>query len=524
MKRPRFGKWAPGIRPQLTLWYTTIFAVLLLLFGALYYFQLQRSLLDNFDASLQVRATQIAAGITFDNGAITVQDLTGELPGLPAGSSSFQTGQTGSESDGTTGTQATGNSGANSEVAYGSLVRITDAHGGTVYVSTGFKALNQPPTMSLTSAHATISTIHAPSGQLVRIYSLPLTDNNRPYALLQVGQPETALNTELRNAMLWLVILGPFALLLGAAGSYWLAGRAFQPVLRLTRGAQDIEAGDLHRRVPIPRAQDEVHELAITLNDMIERLERAFLQQQRFVSDASHELRTPVAAIRSMTDVALAQETTPEEQRAVLQDVNAEVERLGRLISDLLALARADEGQARLDADPVRLDMLANDVAAVAESLALERGVAIAVDAPTAVTVSGDEARLIQVVLNLVHNAVRHSHPGGTVTITVQLDGTQAVLSVRDTGQGIAAEHLPHIFERFYRADPSRSRVDGGTGLGLAIVQWIVTAHHGTITVASEPGQGSVFTVRLPLLIDSDSGTTMAPSRLPDSETVRFRR
>jgi signal transduction histidine kinase len=232
---------------------------------------------------------------------------------------------------------------------------------------------------------------------------------------------------------------------------------------------------------------------------MIGRLNQAFTQQRRFVADASHELRTPVTVIRSVTDVALAQPLSLEEYVAVLRDVNAEAERLSQLINVLLALARADEGQVQLDREPVRLDLLAFDVALTIEPLAVERGITLQVEKLEPAMVLGDTARLIQAMMSLVDNALTYTNAGGTVTLSVEVSNASAYFIVCDTGIGIAPQDAAHIFERFYRADPARSRAAGGSGLGLTLVDWVVNAHGGSITVESQPGQGSTFTVILPL-------------------------
>jgi signal transduction histidine kinase len=233
---------------------------------------------------------------------------------------------------------------------------------------------------------------------------------------------------------------------------------------------------------------------------MLDSLDQAFSRQRRFVADASHELRTPVAVIRNKTDVARLWAKTPQDYLTVLEGVNAEAERLGHLISDLLALARGDEGRTQFAREPVRLDLVVGAVAANADLLATERGILLQVQTPRPVTILGDEARLIQVVMNLVENAVRYTNPGGRVTVTVEAQQDQALLSVYDTGIGIAPEHLPHIFERFYRADPARRRTGGSSsGLGLSIVEWVVHAHGGAVAVESRVGRGSSFTVTLPL-------------------------
>jgi signal transduction histidine kinase len=547
------GAWARrrplGIRAQLTLLYTAIFAVLFLLVAGVYYAALERTLQANFDATLTTRAAQIATGVSLENGVVTIQDVTGELPGnvstsasgntdtpatptetpLPSVTQGPQSGTTGTG----TGTGQNGAQSAQSDVQFGALVRILNVQGATVYVSPGFKALTVPVPSVSDPLHGVswLGTVIAHDGAEVRIESIPLRDNGQVYGVLQVGEPATSLHETLGSVAFVLFGVAPLLLLLGAGGSYWLARRALRPVVRLTASAREIEAHDLHRRVPVPAAQDEVHALALTLNGMIAGLERAFEQQRRFVADASHELRTPVAAIQSLTDVALAQPGDAEEAAETLRAVNSEAQRLGALISDLLALARADEGHAHLERELVRLDLLAGDVAAVVEPLAAEGNVTLDLRLMP-VTVLGDDARLIQLALNLLDNAVRYTPAGGQVTLEVGAESAaasggrnsgvigsagagQAVLRVRDTGQGIAPEHLPHIFERFYRTDPARTHSaatvrpgadaefgiggTGGSGLGLAIVEWVARAHGGVVAVESTVGVGTNVTVRLPL-------------------------
>jgi two-component system, OmpR family, sensor kinase len=487
-----------GIRVQLTLWYILVFTVLILLFGTIFYVNLRTSLSTSFDSALQLRTEQIAAGITDKNGKIVISDVSGELPGLidndnPANANTRAQTTPGS-------TQQTHNE-PEPNVDVGALVRVMNISGQNVYVSPAFTFLNVPSASFTQPLHGTSwqGTITAHNGHSVRLYSTALVENGRVFGVVQVGDPLASLDNTLSSILLEFLLIVPFVLIFGALGSYWLAARAFGPIQRLTRTAQQIEAEDLHQRVPVPRARDEVQNLALTFNEMIERLDKAFTQQRRFVADASHELRTPVAAIRSMTDVVLAQGASEEEYVNVLSEVNVVTERLGHLINDLLTLARADEGKVLLERKPVRLDLLAIDVAESTGSLAIERGITVEVDTQELVLVLGDEVHLIQVILNLLQNALTYTNAGGKVSLIVKAGDKNALLTVRDTGIGIAPEHLEHIFERFYRADAARSRADGGSGLGLAIVDWIVRAHKGTISVESQVGKGTTFTVSLPL-------------------------
>ncbi len=493
----------PGMRVQLTLWFILVFSVLMMLFGAVFYLNLRTSLQTSFDASLQLRTQQIAAGINEDKGTITIHDVTGALPGLidadAANENRFP--ESSPTPTSTTTPTPTSTEETHADVNLGAIVRILNSKGEVVYVTPAFLALTIPP-MSVTKplhGSAWQGTVTAQNGQSVRLYSAALTENGNVFGVVQVGESLAPLGNTLRSVVIELLLIVPFVLILGTLGSYWLAAHAFAPINRLTRIARRIEAGDLHERVPVPRSKDEIQSLALTFNEMIERLDKAFTRQRRFVADASHELRTPVAAIRSMTDVVLAQHAPVEreEYTSVLRDVNAEAERLGHLINDLLALARTDENQVVLEHELVRLDLLVADVAATTEPLAAERGITIGVVAQQPATVMGDEVRLIQVIMNLIDNAVAYTNAGGKVTLGVEVQNNKAFLTVRDTGIGITKEHLEHIFERFYRVDPARAA--GGTGLGLAIVDWVVRAHGGNITVESEVGQGTTFTVTLPI-------------------------
>jgi len=474
--------WPLGIRLQLMLWYTAVFAALLLFTGAFFYQHLEHSLEASLDSTLQVRAQQIAGGIVLTGGTVTVRDVTGDLPGFDANPNDQRLSPV--------------------DVNNGALVRLLDAHGKLLHQTPAFRALRVPAESVAQPLQGTAwqGTVTSSDGQEVRLFSRALTENVQLFAVIQVGESLVQLHTLLHKLVGELLVVGLLVLLACALGSYWLAARAFAPIQRLAATARAIKAGDLRSRVTVPTARDEVQYLALTLNEMIDSLDQAFSRQRRFVADASHELRTPVAVIRNKTDVALLGASTQQDYVTVLQGINAEAERLGNLISDLLALARGDEGRTQFEREPVRLDLLAGAVAANGEPLAAERAITLEVQAPRPVTILGDEARLIQVVMNLLENAVHYTHPGGRVTVVVEARKNQARLAVRDTGIGIEPEHLPHIFERFYRVDPARRHRGGSSsGLGLSIVEWVVRAHGGAVAVESQLGQGSCFTVTLPL-------------------------
>jgi heavy metal sensor kinase len=489
----------PGIRLQLTLWYTIVSALLMLLFGIIFYLSTENLLASSFDTTLRLRSQQVAEGISIRGGKIRVENIVHELPELDSPVALM-------DSTETIFNLPTSKKDVDQHTAYSAnggnvLVQVLDLQRQVLYRTAPFKGL-KVPNSSITSPMGGTpwyGTVPDANDQPIRLYSTMLVNDGRTIGIVQVGQSLARLNETLQNILLALLVLTPFILALCGLGSYWLAGRAFIPIHRLTRTAREVGAKDLHRRVPVPVAHDEVRDLSIIFNEMIGRLERSFAQQRRFVADASHELRTPVAVIRNMTEVTLAQPGTHEDYQQVLREINAESERLGRLINDLLAIARTDEGEVTLDFEPVRLDLLAIDVVESLEPLAIERDIVLHIGKLNPALMLGDAARLIQILMNLVDNALNYTNPGGVVTISVETCATHVHLIVHDTGIGIAQKDIEHIFERFYRADPARSKAIGGSGLGLAILDWAVRAHKGVVIVESELKKGSTFTVTLPL-------------------------
>jgi heavy metal sensor kinase len=293
-----------------------------------------------------------------------------------------------------------------------------------------------------------------------------------------------------------LVVAVPAALLLSGALSYLLARKALRPVQRLHRLAGTITADSLDRRLPVANAGDEVGQLTQDINAMIGRLEQSFAEIRRFTADASHELRTPLTAIRTEAEVALAR-PTPADCRPVLGSILEECERLTRLIDQLLVLAREDARAVRAPA-PLDLAALLAGVVETMRPLAEAKRVRLEYQPNGAATLAGDETRLRQVFYNLLDNAIKYTPAGAAVSIALRRQGNHHRVTVRDNGIGIPPEHLPHVFDRFYRVDKSRGREPGGTGLGLSIARTIVTAHGGEIELESTPGKGTTCTVTLP--------------------------
>ena len=313
-----------------------------------------------------------------------------------------------------------------------------------------------------------------------------------------------------------MLLLAPLVLLISLGAAYYLAGRAFKPVELLINEVEAITDGrSLHRRLPTDTADDELGRLAETLNRMIARLQASFGALRRFTADASHELKTPLAVLRADIERATHPGTAEADRGVALEEAMQEITRMADLVDSLLTLARADEGRFDLHRAPVHLEPIVRDVTETASILGEESGITVTLPLVEDGVVLGDAARLRQLFLNLVTNAIKYTPRGGKVEMTLSHRNNNAVaFAVRDSGMGISAADLPYVFERFWRADRVRSRASerGGFGLGLAIAQWIVQAHGGTLTVQSRLGRGSVFTVLLPMLDE--------PADVPEAGTA----
>ncbi len=348
----------------------------------------------------------------------------------------------------------------------------------------------------------------------------PVTRREEVVGVLQVARSMTETQHALQLLFYALTFGGVIVLLAAARGGAWLTRAAFRPIDEIAQTAQSIvRAEDLSRRIPVPPAADELQRLTITVNDLLARMEELFNTQRRFIADVSHELRTPLTAMQGNLEVlARGAARDPQLLSESLDDMRREVARLIRMVNDLLLLARSDAG-IQIRRDPVELDTLLLET--YRELRLLAGQVHLRIGEEDQVVVTGDRDRIKQALLNLGVNAIQHTPPGGEVTLSLTVRNGCAALSVADTGYGIAPQDLPHIFDRFYRADRSRSR-NGGAGLGLSIVRSVVEAHSGQVLVSSEPGRGSVFTMLLPLAVQPDqtSSLDIKPAPEPAPQTV----
>lgn len=436
--------WSIGAR--LTLWYSLVLLAGLALFGGGVWIVVRHSLIANLDEALQAQA----------RGVSTVLQTEYE-PGQPA----HLHEELSEYADAT---------------PQGNLIEVRDPHGQLI-IGDGAALRN-------------------PEHYRIRLTAVVL--DGRPYRILVALplKPTELILRELRNVLLGAI---PFVLLIASAGGYWMSRRALKPVDEITRAAQTISLENLSRRLDVPASRDELARLSQTWNGMLDRLETAVHRLSKFTADASHELRTPIALIRTTAELTLRRERSAETYREALRQIVHESDRTARLIDDLLLLARADAGSPALPLERVELAPLVRDICEQGQILACERQLEVSTEVPDApVFVNANHPALRRLLLLLVDNAVKYTPEGGRVTVAVELDPSGPAVTVRDTGIGIPETALPHIFERFYRVDESRNRQAGGAGLGLSIAQWLADRHHARLEAESTVGCGSVFRVRFP--------------------------
>jgi heavy metal sensor kinase len=447
-----------SIKFRLTVWYLVVIAVLLILFGTVAYILLSNNLYHNLDKQLQARAQELQRSMRIEGDNVLFDQSVEEI------------------------------------------VLIYDADGvlsNRLGPNVQFSNIGPAVQQALFGDPSFVSA-ETENGPDVRLYVAPLNVNSQRRVAMAIGRvPNDILNM---LGIFRMVILNSSVLLLVLAGvgGWFLAGRTLRPVERITDIARGIGESDLSRRIDIA-TDDELGRLASTLNGMIARLEEAFIKQRQFVADASHELRTPLAVIQAESSLALEKPRDQEQYRRSLELVSQEVSYMSAIVGKLLLLARSDAGSEQLNIQEVDVAGLVDELGQDLEALAQEKDLRLCFGPMDALPVRGDRVRLRQLFLNILDNALRYTPAGGTITGSVVRKDDQAVVSVGDTGIGIPEEHLPFIFDRFYRVDKARTSREGGTGLGLAIATSIAKMHGGTIEVESAFGTGTTFRVRLPL-------------------------
>lgn len=453
-KFPRNGL---SIKQKVTLWYACMLVlIVLLLFG--FIFSISRSLLQReSDSRLEELVLDFADEIDFENGVYELDD----------------------------------------DVRFyknGVIFSIYDEQGRLIAgsVPTGFPADTTLKAFSFQTFSA--------SGNAWSVYDAALPYGEDQILWIRGILPSETLFSVERTLFFVLLVACPLLIAVALLVGYSITRRAFLPIEEIRRTAETIGAGgDLSARIPTERTQGEIRQLAETFNEMFGRLETSFEHERQFTSDASHELRTPVAVITSQAEYSLLPDATPEEQHEGLEVILEQARKMSALISQLLMLARADNGTQQLTMAPVDLSLLASMTAEQCREAAARRQIRLDCEIAPGIMTEGDQASLVRVFLNLLENAIQYGRPGGFVKLTLAVQNDFAVCSIADDGIGIARENLERIWQRFYRVDPSRNPGGSNTGLGLSLVKWIIEAHHGTIEAESGLGKGSCFTFRLPL-------------------------
>jgi signal transduction histidine kinase len=392
--------------------------------------------------------------------------------------------------------------------AMADYVFVVNPRGGVVYSSPSVQSLSEIAAVQISSLlvrrplPSGIGNLDGGANQPPLRFVLTAIDSVDELGGVLVAARRDVFSADLQNMLVSMLMMAPLIIVTSGALGYWLAGRSLRPVEVMIEELDDIQDGtSLNRRLAVPQGEDELSRLGQKLNDMLGRVERSFVALRRFTADASHELKTPLMVLRAGVERSLTHPKTPGDIVPALDETLRQVNQMSELVTNLLTLARADEGRASLALVDVDLRTLMAEAAETAEILGAERQVSIKVEQPPyAVSLPVDAGRIRQLLMNLVTNAVRYTPAGGKATLRI-VDGPETVtIAVQDTGIGIAPGDLPNVFERFWRADPARSRTGEhpGTGLGLAISKWIVEAHGGTISAQSRPGRGSTFTVVFP--------------------------
>ena len=486
-----------SVRVRLTLWYTGVLALALITFALAGYFSLSFTLHQRTEDALGEMANAFAA------------TLAQEARESHAGEDDLANGDGQSKSD-----EAVIEAVRQNQFRDYQIVVFAD---GRRVVASSLQQIGKSPDWTPSQLAAGIDAVaHNAEGALYfdnlsdedghhRVVARRVRTRGTAYTLFVLRSLE-AQEDLLETASSALFIAVPLALIVASVGGYFLARKSLAPVVKMSATAERISAANLHERLPIANERDELGSLARVINSLLARLDASFEQQRRFMTDASHELRTPIAIMRSETQVALSQKArSNQELRESLDIVNAETGRLARIVEDLFTLARADAGQYKLTMRNFYLDELASEVVRAVRTLAAERGLNLQLDATEEMLFHGDENLLRRLFLNLLDNAIKHTPRGGAVMISCRHAGEQFVITVSDTGTGIPAKAQPRIFDRFYRADSARSRAedDGaaltdGAGLGLSISRWVAEAHGGCLELLSSSKNGSIFQLTLP--------------------------
>ena len=462
-----------SIRSRLTAWYILLLGIILILFSVFLNYFLSKRLYESVDNSLTVSATVVAT-------SAVMKFNRSPLPGLDQFFEQFM---------------GAGN--------LNKFYRIYDGSGNIGSRSNNIDAskfpLSQEAYADALSGTNSYETFLVDGKHPIRVITMPILREKKLVNLVQVGTSLEAVKETLRNLRIFLFTAVPSVLVFATLFARFLARRALKPISKIIKTARDIGQGqELSQRIPVFKVQDELGQLALTFNEMMDRLENSFAQMRQFSSDASHELRTPLTVLQGQNELVLSKLRDPKEYQEVIISNLEEIKYMSKVLEDLFVLSRSDENQVLLNYKRMDLRDLVEEVCRHAEILAEEKDISIVIAFLEQVEIDGDEVRLRQMVWNILHNGIKYTQSGGELKVSLLEESGFALLSIQDTGIGIPEKDLPFIFDRFYRVDKARSKDEGGSGLGLSICRHIAEAHKGKIKVESKPGLGTRFKIHIP--------------------------
>ena len=469
-------KWYRRVDTKMALWYATTFLFSALLICGFLYYRLGHQLLKEIDRFLLDETKEIHGLLSRPDAQLPFAQFEEEIKGRKY---------------------------------YPFFFQVLDKKGEPLYTSAYCREVGYVPSAEiLTRAKerkGTRESVHTSRRRTpFRVISTPFYKDGVLTHIVQIGTPLHFVRKSLSNFKGNILAAVPIMLVFGSVGGWMLARKSLAPIGYIASKTRSITSENLGDRLTPRGTGDEMDDLIQTINGMISRLDESFKRVAEFTADASHELKTPLCAMRGEIEVVLSRPRAPEEYQETLARLLEQFDQLNRMINDLILLSKMDSAQAELRIEPIRLDLLLEETGSLFRVLAQQKGLSLHVRGLETITVPGDKLRLQQLFVNLIDNAIKYTSEG-LVEIGVEKTDEEAVVSIRDTGIGIPKEEQEKIFGRFYRVDKSRSQETGGVGLGLSIAEWIVKAHRGKIAVKSEPGRGSIFTVFLPLSAEQET-------------------
>jgi heavy metal sensor kinase len=490
-----------SIRTKLSLWYAAILGITLLGAGIIAYIASRAALLDNLDYSLKNEVNWVNGFIEPQAKKVKIKRAAlKELQELKR--SAAQQEEIPEVIDTSAGKRAEIDEMWNQIYQHTLLsprrhyILILDRNGDLLYRSQSLRG-HTLDYSDIPYQWINVVTTKGPDDKQIR---LALTQND--YVKIFVAYPLEPIYEVTDSVFYNFLFITPLALLISVIGGWFLAHKSLKPVDELTKTAKEITAQNLNRRLPTLRADDELSRLTEQFNDMINRLQASFVQIQRFSADASHELRTPLTIMRGEIEVALRNQRMSRQARELFISMNDELVRLSSIVESLMILIKSDTGRFVFDMQPLAIDEFIQQIFEEAQVLAESKKIKIKYEHTEELRIKGDAARLKQLFLNIIDNAVRYTQPHGLVTISLSKNIEKAIIIIKDNGIGIPRKEQGKIFERFYRVERESGDVENtsGSGLGLAIAKWIAEAHNGSIEVKSREGRGSSFIVQLPIL------------------------